>query len=135
MDVPGIWENMVRACRNLGRAGAVSSAISAVDIALWDLKAKLLGTPLVSLFGRCRPAAPIYGSGGFTTYDNATRSPSWTGGRVAGDSRAVKIKIGESWGSAVERDLDRVGPHPQGRGRRWSRFSSMPTALTRGNWP
>ena len=39
---------MVRACRNLGRPGVVSSAISAVDIALWDLKAKLLGVPLVA---------------------------------------------------------------------------------------
>ena len=109
MDVPGMWQKMVRACRNLGRPGAVSSAISAVDIALWDLKAKLLGASLVSLFGRCRTAAPIYGSGGFTTYDNATLAAQldrWTGDW--GVPR-VKVKIGESWGTALERDLERVG--------------------------
>jgi L-alanine-DL-glutamate epimerase-like enolase superfamily enzyme len=108
MDVAGTWEKMVRACRNLGRPGAVSSAISAVDIALWDLKAKLLGAPLVSLFGRCRQAAPIYGSGGFTSYDNdmlAAQLTRWTGDwGVPG----VKVKIGESWGTAPERDLERV---------------------------
>jgi len=104
-----MWEKMVRACRNLGRPGAVSSAISAVDIALWDLKAKLLGTSLVSLFGRCRTAAPIYGSGGFTTYDNDTLAAQLS--RWTGDWEVpwVKIKIGESWGTAPERDLERVG--------------------------
>ncbi len=109
MDIPGMWEKMVRACRNLGRAGAVSSAISAADIALWDLKAKLLDAPLASLFGRCRAAAPIYGSGGFTTYDNdmlAAQLSRWTGDWGA---PGVKIKIGESWGRVPGRDLDRVG--------------------------
>jgi L-alanine-DL-glutamate epimerase-like enolase superfamily enzyme len=108
MDVPGTWEAMVRACRNLGRPGAVSSAISAVDIALWDLKAKLLGIPLVSLFGRCHTAAPVYGSGGFTTYDEGTTVAQLE--RWVGDwgIPRVKIKIGESWGRALERDLHRV---------------------------
>jgi L-alanine-DL-glutamate epimerase-like enolase superfamily enzyme len=108
MDIPGIWEAMARSCRNLGRPGTVSSAISAVDIALWDLKAKLLEVPLVHLFGRCTPAAPLYGSGGFTTYDASTTAAqlrTWVG--EWGIPR-VKIKVGESWGSATERDLDRV---------------------------
>jgi L-alanine-DL-glutamate epimerase-like enolase superfamily enzyme len=109
MNVAGTWEAMVRACRNLGRPGTVSSAISAVDIALWDLKAKLLGAPLVSLFGRCRTTAPVYGSGGFTTYDENTAAAQLN--RWVGDwgIPRVKIKIGESWGSAAERDLERVG--------------------------
>ena len=58
------------------------SAISAVDIALWDLKARLLGVALSDLFGRCRDDAPVYGSGGFTTYDDATLSSQlerWVG--------------------------------------------------------
>ena len=45
-------------------------AISAVDIALWDLKARLLGCPLAGLLGRARDAVPVYGSGGFTSYDD-----------------------------------------------------------------
>ena len=60
---------MVRAVRNLGRPGLVSYAISAVDTALWDLKATLLGVPVSRLLGQARDAVPVYGSGGFTTYD------------------------------------------------------------------
>jgi len=107
MDVPGASESMIRACRNLGRPGVVSSAISAVDIALWDLKAKLLGLPLVQLFGRCRERVPVYGSGGFTAYADEVTSEQLRGWVDAGIPR-VKIKIGESWGTAAERDLERV---------------------------
>lgn len=62
LDIPEIWQAMIRSVRNLGRPGAASMAISAVDIALWDLKAKLLDLPLVHLLGMCREAVPIYGS-------------------------------------------------------------------------
>src|SRR3954466_2797796 len=51
MDVPRCWSAMVRSIRNFGRPGIASMAIAAVDIALWDLKAKLLGLPLVTLLG------------------------------------------------------------------------------------
>jgi hypothetical protein len=43
MDVAGAFDAMVKAIRNSGRPGAVGDAISAVDVALWDLKARLLG--------------------------------------------------------------------------------------------
>ena len=108
MDVPAINEAMSRTCRNLGRPGLVACAISAVDTAVWDLKARLLGVPLADLFGRCCSAVPIYGSGGFTTYDDDTtraQLEKWVGEwRIP----RVKIKIGESWGTRPERDLDRV---------------------------
>jgi L-alanine-DL-glutamate epimerase-like enolase superfamily enzyme len=106
-DVTGCWEAMVRACRNLGRPGIVSQAIAAVDIALWDLKAKLLDTPLHRLFGAVRGAVPVYGSGGFTSMDDdALRAQleAWLDAGVG----AVKIKVGESWGSEPVRDLHRV---------------------------
>jgi L-alanine-DL-glutamate epimerase-like enolase superfamily enzyme len=106
--IAGFHEEMVRRSRNFGRPGVVSCAISAVDIALWDLKARLVGLPLADLFGRCRSTVPIYGSGGFTTYDEATATAQlehWIG--ELGVSR-VKIKIGESWGTETERDLSRV---------------------------
>jgi L-alanine-DL-glutamate epimerase-like enolase superfamily enzyme len=62
---PKSWEAMVRSVRNLGWRGICATAISAVDVALWDLKARLLDRPLVQLLGATRSAVPIYGSGGF----------------------------------------------------------------------
>ena len=54
MDVGGAFDAMVKAVRNAGRPGVVGYAISAVDVALWDLKARLLGLPLAPA-ARCRP--------------------------------------------------------------------------------
>jgi len=51
-DVPGAAEAMARAVRNIGRPGIAATAISAVDIALWDLKARLLGSSVAQLLGR-----------------------------------------------------------------------------------
>lgn len=107
-DVPRALEIMVRACRNVGRVGIASCAISAVETALWDLKARMLGVPLAGLFGPCRDEVPIYGSGGFTTYDEATtRRQLETWVSDWGIPR-VKIKIGESWGTKPERDVSRT---------------------------
>ena len=71
MDVPGNHETMLRAVRNITRQGTAGYAISALDVALWDLKAKLLGLPLYRLLGAVRDRVPVYGSGGFTTYDES----------------------------------------------------------------
>jgi L-alanine-DL-glutamate epimerase-like enolase superfamily enzyme len=98
---------MHRAGRNLGTRGLFAQALSAVDIALWDLKARLLDIPLAALFGRVRDRVPVYGSGGFTTFDDAQLAEQVAGWRAAGCT-AMKIKIGESWGTAVARDLRRV---------------------------
>ena len=68
MDVTTSWVAMNKAVRNLGRPGIASMAISAVDIALWDLKARILQVPLVKLLGAARTSIPVYGSGGFTSY-------------------------------------------------------------------
>jgi L-alanine-DL-glutamate epimerase-like enolase superfamily enzyme len=101
------WEAMRRACRNLGTRGLVGQAISAVDIAWWDLKARLLGVSLSALFGRHRERVPVYGSGGFTTLSDeqlAEQVEHWRG--LGCDS--MKIKIAESWGGDVARDLARM---------------------------
>jgi L-alanine-DL-glutamate epimerase-like enolase superfamily enzyme len=107
-DVAGAAEAMARAVRNVGRGGIAATAISAVDIALWDLKARLLGLPVATLLGRVRADVPVYGSGGFTSYD-ADRTREQLSGWVEKDRiPRVKIKIGESWGGNERRDLDRV---------------------------
>lgn len=93
MNVQGAWTAMARAVRNLGRPGLASTAIAAVDVALWDLKARLLGLPLVRLLGGARPAIPAYGSGGFTSYSVTQLQQQLAGWVEAGFAR-VKMKIG-----------------------------------------
>ena len=108
LDTGAALQAMVRAVRNVGRPGLVSYAISAVETALWDLKGTLLGLPVCSLLGAVRDTVPVYGSGGFTTYDDAAARAQlerWTGDLAI---PRVKIKIGESWGTAQARDLARV---------------------------
>lgn len=108
MTVGATNEAMVEQSRNLGRPGVGADAVSAVDIALWDLKARLLGMSLARLLGHHRTRVPVYGSGGFTTYDDErTRSQveHWLGDLGV---RGCKIKIGESWGREQERDMERV---------------------------
>ncbi len=92
-DVGGSWEAMVRAIRNLGRPGIASMAIAAVDIALWDLKARAIGLPLFTVLGPYRDAIPIYGSGGFTSYTEQELVAQLAGWVEQGIPR-VKMKIG-----------------------------------------
>jgi L-alanine-DL-glutamate epimerase-like enolase superfamily enzyme len=106
-DVTGVWAGMVRACRNLGRPGVVSAAIAAVDIALWDLKARLLDQSLHRLFGAVRDEVPVYGSGGFVSMTDAELTDQIKEWAAAGCT-AMKIKVGEDWGRRPDRDLARV---------------------------
>ena len=107
-EIPHLAEAMTRAVRNLGRPGLVACAISAVDIALWDLRARQLDEPLTALFGRARPSVPVYGSGGFTTYDDETAIAQLTRWVHDWAIPRVKIKIGESYGHEPGRDLHRI---------------------------
>jgi len=93
MSVQSAWLAMLRSIRNLGRPGICAMAISAVDTALWDLKARLLDLPLVKLLGQVREALPIYGSGGFTNYSNEQLQNQLGGWTEQGIPR-VKMKIG-----------------------------------------
>lgn len=89
-----IGTRMWRQVRNSGRSGIAACAISAVDLALWDLKARLLDTPLCRLLGQVRDSVPVYGSGGFTTYsDDVLRQQLSRWVREDG-CRFVKMKIG-----------------------------------------
>jgi L-alanine-DL-glutamate epimerase-like enolase superfamily enzyme len=97
------WLAMVGAIRNLGRPGISSMAIAAVDLALWDLKARLLGLPLCKLLGMAHDRVPVYGSGGFTAYPMA-RLQEQLAGWVARGIPRVKMKVG----SVPEDDPARV---------------------------
>ncbi len=111
------WNAMVRRIRNLGRPGICSMAISAVDSALWDLKAKLLGVPLVVLLGQVRPGVPLYGSGGFTSY-SVEELRRQLGGWAEQGFRRVKMKVG----SHPEQDVERVRTAREAIGRETELF-------------
>jgi L-alanine-DL-glutamate epimerase-like enolase superfamily enzyme len=103
LSPPAAWTRMRRAVRNIGYPGVASSAISAVDVALWDLKARLLGVALSTLLGRVRDRVPVYGSGGFTSYSAEQMQRQLTGWVERGIT-AVKMKVG----SEPDRDPERV---------------------------
>jgi L-alanine-DL-glutamate epimerase-like enolase superfamily enzyme len=93
MAVGAAWAAMAHAVRNQGRRGVVSSAISAVDIALWDLRARLLGRSLVEVLGGYHDRVPAYGSGGFTSLTDHALAEQLGGWAEAG-LPAVKLKVG-----------------------------------------
>ena len=86
------WVAMNAAIRNAGRPGLGMMAISAVDVALWDLKARLLDVPLVDLLGVAHDGVPVYGSAGFTSYSLDTLREQLAGWVERGIPR-VKMKI------------------------------------------
>jgi L-alanine-DL-glutamate epimerase-like enolase superfamily enzyme len=111
-DVGGTWSAMVRAVRNMGPWGLAMYAVSAVDVALWDLKARLLDVPLATLLGRRRESVETYGSGGFCTYEDA-RLRAQLHGWVADGFARVKIKVGRDDAADLHRVAvarEEIGP-------------------------
>jgi len=103
LAVAEAWEAMAVALRNAGRPGIGFCALSAVDLALWDVKARLLGVPLVDLLGRARDEATVYGSGGFTSY-SLERIREQLSGWVEQGIPRVKMKVSRE----PERDPERL---------------------------
>jgi L-alanine-DL-glutamate epimerase-like enolase superfamily enzyme len=93
LDIPASWAAMATKVRNHGRPGVAAMAIAGIDVALWDLKARVLGLPLASLLGLCRDGVAIYGSGGFTSYDDQQLARQLAGWIEQGIPQ-VKMKVG-----------------------------------------
>jgi len=96
-ELAAIWLEMGARLRNAGRPGIARCAVSAVDLALWDLRARVLDVPLVSLLPAAHDRVPVYGSGGFCSYSEE-RLREQLGGWAAQGIPRVKMKLG--------RDLD-----------------------------
>ncbi|MGE5490320.1 MAG: enolase C-terminal domain-like protein, partial [Actinomycetota bacterium] len=120
------WADMAVAIRNLGRPGICSMAISVVDAALWDLKARCLEVSLATLLGQARPAIPIYGSGGFTSYSTEELQEQLGGWAQQGFGR-VKMKIGRH----PDQDVERVTAAAQAVGRQTQLFVDANGAYNR----
>jgi L-alanine-DL-glutamate epimerase-like enolase superfamily enzyme len=92
-DQGAILQAMYRQVRNSGETGITSMAISAIDNALWDLRARLLDISLVNMLGSVRQGIPVYGSGGFTSYNDAQLEEQ-LGGWAERGFQMVKMKVG-----------------------------------------
>lgn len=102
-----IWADMVQYLRGVGRKGLMFCALSAVDIALWDLKGKILGMPLYRLFGGADPKVPVYGSGGWTSYTDEQLVEEMRE-IVSRGYQMIKFKVGCDGGKNPMRDVERV---------------------------
>ncbi|MEU3985551.1 enolase C-terminal domain-like protein [Streptomyces sp. NPDC026672] len=108
LDIPALHDAMCRSVRDAGRPGITGCAISALDLALWDLKARLLDLPLARLLGSARASVPVYGSGGFTTYSEkrlVAQLAEWVHGLLI---PRVKMRTGPGRGGELDGDLARV---------------------------
>jgi L-alanine-DL-glutamate epimerase-like enolase superfamily enzyme len=101
-EVGASWAAMVDQLRNIGRPGLGAAALSAVDVALWDLKARALGVPVAALTPCYRARVPVYGSGGFTSYSDA-RLADQLRGWVDDGIPSVKMKVGRDRAADVHR--------------------------------
>ena len=106
-ETEAIWQDLFQYLRGVGRKGLAFCAVSAVDIALWDLKGKLLGLPLVTLLGGAPTRVPVYASGGWTSYSDQQLVDEMVAMVDQGYS-AIKFKVGVDNAANVARDVARV---------------------------
>jgi len=91
--------------RTAGWRGLVCRAWAAIDIALWDLKAKLAGQPLHKLLGGTRPAASVYLSGIAQAGEDAAQALALAKPLLAEGALGLYVEVG---GGNVQMDADRV---------------------------
>src|SRR3954469_772526 len=131
-DIGRLWTKLVWSGASVGRSGAATQALAAVDVALWDLKAKRAGLPLAKLLGAYRDSVRCYNtSGGFLhepieqVLDNATRTlESGVGG--------IKIKVGQPDAAqdlrrvrAVREHIGEAVPFMVDANQQWDRPTAM----------
>jgi L-alanine-DL-glutamate epimerase-like enolase superfamily enzyme len=107
-DIVGIWEAMFQESLLIGRRGVALRAISAIDIALWDLAAKRAGLPLAVMLGGSLKPIPAYASGGYYQPDKGSWADAVSAEIKFNRSLGFvdhKIKVG---GLSVEEDARRV---------------------------
>jgi len=104
LQIGPIWHHLYNVLRDQGQRGLAITALSGIDIALWDIAGKRYGAPVSQLLaGRFRDRVQAYATGGFRTDDpdRAAVLAAETGRYAAEGFHAVKIKIGFN----VEDDL------------------------------
>lgn len=107
LENDALWHEFFHYLRGVGRKGVTFCALSAVDIALWDLKGKILGVPVHRLLGGNRTRVPVYASGGWTSYSDEELVAEMKS-MVARGFTMVKFKVGYAGGTDIRRDAIRV---------------------------
>ena len=107
LNIEKIWDDLFWCVRGVGRKGLAFCALSAVDVALWDLKAKHFNVPLYQLLGPYTDSVPVYGSGGWTNFNTEELVAEQTG-YVERGFKAVKMKVGKDFGMSEREDIQRL---------------------------
>ena len=107
LETEVIWQEFFGYLRGVGRKGLMFCALSAVDIALWDLKGKIFDTPLYKLLGGNKQRVPVYSSGGWTSYSDDELVDEMTR-MVRQGYRTIKFKVGVEGAANPRRDAVRV---------------------------
>ncbi len=102
--IEALWQKLWWASHYGGRGGAAAMSIAAVDIALWDLKARKLGVPLWTLLGGHDARVPCY-AGGIDLHFTLDRLLAQTDDNLKKGFRAIKMKVGRS---RLSEDVARV---------------------------
>jgi L-alanine-DL-glutamate epimerase-like enolase superfamily enzyme len=133
--VEGLWEELYREALLHGRVGTVMRALSAIDIALWDLNARSAGKPLYKYLGHSsKDRVPAYASGG---YYLEGKTPQQLGEELASYIRegfkAVKMKVGrlglEEEEARVRAAREAIGPDVKLMLDANNAWTDLPTAL------
>lgn len=109
LDRAGLWERMFQVLYNGNNAvGVAGSALSAIDIALWDIAGKAVGLPVCQLLGgKVRDRVAVYATGLYYTDDELPdRLLHEAQSYVAAGFRGMKTKVG---GLPLDQDVRRVG--------------------------
>ena len=102
--IEGIWENIYQSLNAVGQKGITIGALSAVDMALWDLQGKVLDKPLHRLFGACRSRVKTYASGGLWLSQSIDELTVEAQSFIDQGFRSMKIRVGKpNWREDVER--------------------------------
>ena len=102
--IEGLWQKLWWHLHYAGRGGPASFALSAIDIALWDLKAKTAGEPLWRLLGGHDPAVMAY-AGGIDLFFPLEKLLAQTQSNLDKGFSAIKMKVGRD---SLSEDLERV---------------------------
>jgi L-rhamnonate dehydratase len=106
VSVPGPLPDLARAFNPRAMTGVVVSALSALDVALWDLAGKRAGRSVAAILGGQRPAAPVHVTCGFPALD-ADALVAACAAEVAAGARGVKVLVAAK-GRSVAEDAERL---------------------------